>query len=58
MESDVEKVLKYLERAQELVNLATSIKDVHAQQAIIQAAGQYQKMAAELGFKLQPEDKN
>ena len=48
MESNAEKAVKYLKLAEELTELAATIEDERSQQAVIEAAKHYQKMAEEL----------
>jgi hypothetical protein len=47
METDADKALRYLERAQQLRKVAAAIKDEKSRQVILEAAQHYEEMAAQ-----------
>jgi PHD/YefM family antitoxin component YafN of YafNO toxin-antitoxin module len=56
MESNAEKAVKSLKLAEELTEIAVTMKDERSQQAVIEAAKHYEKMAEELTVK--PQNQN
>ena len=51
-ETDAEKAIRYLRRAEELREIAATVKDAKSQQAILDSAQHYEQMAAQLTEKL------
>ena len=48
IENNADKALRYIQRSQELLKIAGTIKDTKSQQIIIQSAEDYERIAAEL----------
>ena len=58
MESDTDRALRYREHAEALRKVAATILDLKSQQAVIEAAQHYERLAAALATTVQPKNSN
>jgi hypothetical protein len=58
MESDADRALRYRQHAEALRKVAATILDLKSQQAIIEAAQHYERLAAALTATPQPTNSN
>ena len=58
MESDADRALRYRQHSEALRKVAASIRDLKSQQAVIEAAQHYERLAAEFATISQSNNSN